>query len=126
MPKILVVDDHADIRRLAEVILKHEGWDVITAEDGREALQKAEEEVPDLIILDIMMPLMDGMEVLRQLGYSRVTRRIPVIMLTAKSDFRDVSSARELGVRDYIVKPIDPKRLVASVRKALRLPPPQG
>ncbi len=124
MPKILTVDDHPDIVRLVEIILKHEGWDVVTAVDGLDALEKAQAEKPDLILLDIMMPRMDGMETLRQLGYHRTTCRIPVIMLTAKNDVYDVKQAREIGVRDYITKPIEPKRLVAAVRKALRLPPP--
>ncbi|MBI3948332.1 MAG: response regulator [Armatimonadetes bacterium] len=124
MPKILVADDQPAILRLVEVILKNEGWEVITAADGREALEKALAEKPDLVLLDIMMPIMDGIEALRQLGSHRETRRIPVVMLTAKSDYATVTGARESGVREYIVKPVDPKRLVATVRKVLRLPNP--
>lgn len=122
MPRILIADDHPDIVRLAQIILQREGWEVLAAADGRQALDKALTELPDLIILDIMMPEMDGMEVMRQLGYHRETCRIPVIMLTAKSDYQDVSTARQSGVKEYLVKPIDPKKLVAAVRKALRLP----
>lgn len=124
MPKILVVDDQPSIVRLVELILQNEGWEVITAADGREAVDKALAEKPDLVLLDIMMPIMDGLEALRQLGYHRETRRIPVVMLTAKSDFVTVTEARQSGVRDFIVKPIEPKRLVATVRRVLKLPEP--
>ncbi len=124
MPKIMVVDDEPDLVRMVEFRLQQEGWEVLSAGDGRAALELAQANVPDLVVLDIMMPLMDGMEVLRQLGYQRATRKIPVIMLTAKTTHVDVTNARELGVRDYITKPFDPERLVAAIRKALKLPPP--
>ena len=124
MPKIMVVDDEPDLVRMVEFRLQQEGWEVLSAGDGRAALELAQANVPDLVMLDIMMPLMDGMEVLRQLGYQRATRKIPVIMLTAKTTHVDVTNARELGVRDYITKPFDPERLVAAIRKALKLPPP--
>lgn len=124
MPRILVADDHQDIRRLIQLLIEREGWEVLLAEEGRSALEMAQQEMPDLIILDIMMPLMDGMEVLRQLGYKRATAKIPVIMLTAKHDVDEVSKAREMGVKDYIGKPINPQRLITAVRRALRLPAP--
>ena len=124
MPKILVVDDEADLVRMLEFRLQQEGWEVLAAGDGRTAVDKAQAELPDLVILDVMMPLMDGMEVLRQLGYRRETRKIPVVMLTAKTGLFDMNLARELGVKDYVTKPFDPERLVAVVRKVLRLPPP--
>ena len=122
MPKILVADDEHNIVRIVTVCLEMEGFEVVSATDGREALDKAMTELPDLIILDIMMPLLDGMEVLRQLGYHRDTRRIPVIMLTAKTGNFDVTQAREMGVKEYLTKPFDRDRLLAAVRKALRLP----
>lgn len=124
MPKILIADDEPNIVRIVTVCLQMEGFEVVAATDGREALDRAQTELPDLIILDIMMPLMDGIEVLRQLGYQRETRKIPVIMLTAKTGNRDVTQAREMGVKEYLTKPFDRDRLLAAVRKALRLPPP--
>ncbi|NLC58748.1 MAG: response regulator, partial [Armatimonadetes bacterium] len=123
MPKVLVVDDEPNIIRIVQFCLEMEGCTVIGAADGREALDKAESELPDLIILDIMMPRMDGMEVLRQLGYQRATRKIPVIMLTAKTSSWDVAEARQLGVKDYLTKPFDRDRLLTAVRRVLPLPP---
>lgn len=123
MPKVLVVDDEPNIVRIVQFCLEMEGCQVIGASNGREALDKAESELPDLIILDIMMPLMDGIEVLRQLGYQRSTRKIPVIMLTAKTSSWDVAEARQLGVKEYLTKPFDRERLLAAVRKVLPLPP---
>jgi len=122
MLRILVVDDEPDVVRLLEFRLKKEGFDVIACGDGQSALKLADEEKPDLIILDIMMPLMDGMEVLRQIRSRRTTSRIPVIMLTAKTASVTVDEARQLWVSDYIMKPFDPEKLVAKTRKALKLP----
>lgn len=122
MPKILVVDDEPDVVRLVEFRLQKEGFDILTASDGRSALDLLEKETPDLIILDIMMPLMDGMEVLRQIRSHRATARVPVIMLTAKTASVTVDEARQLWVSDYVMKPFDPEKLVAKVKKALKLP----
>ena len=122
MPKILVVDDEPDVVRLVEFRLQREGFEMLTAGDGRSALDLLQTEKPDLIILDIMMPLMDGMEVLRQIRSRRGTSRIPVIMLTAKTASVTVDEARQLWVSDYVMKPFDPEKLVAKVKKALKLP----
>lgn len=122
MAKILIVDDEADVVRLIQFRLEKEGFEVISCGDGQTAIKMAEEEKPDLVILDIMMPLMDGMEVLRQIRSRRLTSRIPVIMLTAKTTSITVDQARQLWVSDYVVKPFDPEKLVVKVKKALRLP----
>lgn len=122
MPKILVVDDEPDVVRLVEFRLQREGFEILTCSDGRSALDLLETEKPDLIVLDIMMPLMDGMEVLRQIRSHRATSRIPVIMLTAKTASVTVDEARQLWVSDYVMKPFDPEKLVTKVKKALKLP----
>jgi len=122
MPKILVVDDEEDVVRLLEFRLAKEGFEVISCADGPAALTLADQEKPDLVVLDIMMPLMDGMEVLRQIRSRRATSRIPVIMLTAKTSSMAVDEARQLWVSDYIMKPFDPEKLVVKVKKALKIP----
>lgn len=122
MPKVLVVDDEEDVVRLLTFRLEKEGFQAISCADGQTALRIAEEDKPDLIVLDIMMPLMDGMEVLRQIRSRRTTSRIPVIMLTAKTASVTVDEARQLWVSDYVMKPFDPEKLVARVKKALRIP----
>lgn len=122
MPKILVVDDEPDVVKLVEFRMQKEGFEVLTAGDGRTGLGILEKEKPDLIILDIMMPLMDGMEVLRQIRAHRGSARVPVIMLTAKTASVTVDEARQLWVSDYVMKPFDPEKLVAKVKKALKLP----
>ena len=122
MPKVLIVDDEPDVVRLIEFRLQKEGLDVVSCGDGRTALKLLDDEKPDLMILDIMMPLLDGMEVLRQIRSHRTTSRIPVIMLTAKTASVTVDEARQLWVSDYIMKPFDPEKLVAKVKKALKIP----
>lgn len=122
MPKILVVDDEEDVVRLLEFRLSKEGFDVISCNDGRTALDLADEQKPDLILLDIMMPFMDGMEVLRQVRSRRATSRTPVIMFTAKTASVTIDEARQLWVSDYIVKPFDPEKLVLKAKKALKIP----
>lgn len=122
MPKVMVVDDEPDLVRLVEFILHKEGFEVVACSDGRSALALLEGEKPDLIILDIMMPLMDGMEVLRQIRSHRATSRVPVIMLTAKTASVTVDEARQLWVSDYVMKPFDPEKLIVKVKKALKLP----
>jgi len=122
MPKVLVVDDEEDVVRLLEFRLAKEGFEVISCGDGQAALALAEEQKPDLVVLDIMIPLLDGMEVLRQIRSRRTTSRIPVIMLTAKTASVTVDEARQLWVSDYIMKPFDPEKLVLKVKKALKMP----
>ncbi len=122
MPKVLIVDDEADVVRLLQFRFDKEGFETITATDGQAALSTVEAESPDLVLLDIMMPLMDGMEVLRQIRSRRRTSKIPVIMLTAKTASITVDEARQLWVSDFIMKPFDPEVLVRKARKALKLP----
>ena len=118
MKKILVVDDERPILTLLEYNLKQAGFDVIPANDGQEALDKAASEQPDLIILDLMLPKMDGMDVCRTLRQQRV--ETPIIMLTAKSDEVEKVLGLELGADDYMTKPFSPREVVARVKAVLR------
>ncbi len=118
--KILIVDDEQDVTELLEFNLRSAGYDVISAEDGATALKKARETIPDLIILDVMLPEMDGTEVCKQLRRDAVTARIPVIMLTAKATEIDRVLGLELGADDYVTKPFSPRELVLRVRGLLR------
>ena len=120
MTRILVVDDEEDTRDSLVDILFYAGYDVIAAEDGGAALEKASREDPDVILLDVMMPVMDGFEVLARLRQDPATGDIPVIMLTALSAARGEGTSIELGVDHYITKPFDPDMVKATVRVALR------
>ncbi len=117
--KILAVDDEKDILRLLEHNLGKAGYDVVSAEDGPEAIDLAKRELPDLIILDAMLPNVEGTEVLKTLKKDRVTDRIPVMMLTAKGEELDRVVGLELGADDYIVKPFSPKELLLRVNVLL-------
>jgi len=117
---ILVVDDEADIRKLVEYNLAKEGYKVACAATGEEALKKARAGVPDLIILDLMLPGVDGLEVCRLLKGDSKTQRIPIVMLTAKGEESDIVAGLELGAADYVTKPFSPRVLVARVRAVLR------
>lgn len=128
MPKerILVVDDEEDILELVRYNLVREGYQVTGALTGEEALKKARSEAFDLIVLDLMLPGIDGLEVTKRLKDSRKTENIPIMMLTAKGEEADIVIGLELGADDYITKPFSPRVLVARVRTALRrkmLPP---
>lgn len=116
---ILVVDDEPDAQKLLELILSRAGFQVTTATNGPEALAWLKRALPDLIILDVMMPDMDGYEVLRRLRADPRTRGIPVIMLSAKGDVRDRVTGLRLGADDYVPKPADPSELVARVEAIL-------
>lgn len=115
--KILVVDDEISIRRILETRLSIVGYNVVTAADGEEALLVYRKEMPNLIILDIMMPKLDGYGVCQEI---RKESEIPIIMLTALSDITDKITGLELGADDYIVKPFSPKELEARVKSILR------
>jgi DNA-binding response OmpR family regulator len=123
--RILVVDDEARIVGIVRAYLEKEGFRVLTAGDGREALATARREKPDLIILDLMLPEMSGWDVCRELRRESAT---PVIMLTARDDDTDKIVGLELGADDYLTKPFNPKELVARVRAVLRRahPSPQA
>lgn len=118
--KILVVDDEKDIVKMLDYNLKKEGFRVISAEDGKAALDLAEKERPDLIILDLMLPEIDGLEVCKILKREAGTSGIPIIMLTAKSQETDKIVGLELGADDYMTKPFSPKELIARVKAVLR------
>ncbi len=120
MYKILVVDDEKHIVELIKFNLERDGFQVITAYDGEEAVKQARSGDPDLIILDIMLPVMDGLEVCRQLKQDKETRNIPVIMLSAKGDELDKILGLEIGADDYVTKPFSPRELVARVKARLR------
>ncbi|MFN8475988.1 MAG: response regulator transcription factor [Anaerolineae bacterium] len=117
MAKILVVDDEPNIVELARLYLKNEGYEVLTAGDGRAALDSVRQQQPDLMLLDIMLPGMDGWEVCKQV---RQFSRIPIIMLTARGDDVDKIVGLELGADDYMVKPFNPREMVARVKAVLR------
>ncbi|NLK08773.1 MAG: response regulator transcription factor [Firmicutes bacterium] len=115
--KILVVDDEQAILELIKFNLKREDWQVVTALDGDEAMRLFKLEKPDLVILDIMMPLKDGWAVCREI---REVSTVPIIMLTAKEAEADKIKGLEMGADDYITKPFSPKELIARVRANLR------
>src|SRR6185503_16074215 len=118
MPKkILAVDDERHIVRLVEVNLQRAGYQVVTAYDGREALEKVKAEHPDLIVLDVMMPYMDGFEVVKNLKQDPHTAEIPVIMLTAKAQDADVFRGWQSGVDCYLTKPFNPMELLTFVKR---------
>ena len=117
---VLVADDDEDIVRFVEINLKLEGFEVIIAENGELALQKAYEALPDLILLDIMMPKLDGFEVCQRLRSDSRTKNISIIMLTARSLSADKVVGLTAGADDYMIKPFDPLELLARVKCALR------
>ena len=119
-PKILVVDDEPDAVELVEFNLKANGYDVVTATDGEEALEKARAIIPDLIVLDLMLPEVDGTEVCKILRRDQRTQAIPIIMLTAKAAEIDRVLGLELGADDYVTKPFSPRELILRVKKLLR------
>ena len=117
---ILVIEDDPDIRELLSFSLGKEGWTVVAAEDGESGLAKLPSANPDCVVLDIMLPGMDGLEVLKALKAEPARKRLPVIMTTAKGEEADVVAGLELGAEDYVVKPYSPRVLVARIRAALR------
>ena len=116
---VLIADDEEDIIRFVEINLRLEGLDVITARDGEEALQQALNQRPSLLLLDAMMPRMDGYEVCAKLRADERTFQMPIIMLTAKSLEADRALARDVGADDIIIKPFDPTELVDKVKALL-------
>lgn len=120
MPKkILVVDDEELIVKMVGLRLKANGYDVISACDGKEGLAKAKEEFPDLIILDVMMPVMDGYKVCGLLKKDTRFAKIPIIMFTAKAQVDDKKIGEEVGANAYITKPFDPQVLLGKIRELL-------
>ena len=115
--KILVCDDERHIVRLIQVNLEREGWEVVTAYDGKEGLEKVKAEKPDLLVLDVMMPYMDGFEVLKSIRKDPATEKLPVILLTAKAQDKDVFEGYHFGADMYLTKPFNPRELVSFVQR---------
>ncbi len=127
--KILVIEDDRDIAELVEYNLAREGFQVTRAYTGEEGLQRAKTIGPDLILLDLMLPGLDGLDVCRSLKRDDETDHIPVIMLTAKSEEADIVAGLEIGADDYISKPFSPRVLLARIHAVMRRqtePPPEG
>jgi DNA-binding response OmpR family regulator len=117
--KILLVDDSGTILMMEKMILSREPYELVTARDGLEAVQKAASERPDLILLDVVMPNLTGFEALKQLRAAEATRETPVIMVTTRGEADNVESGYASGCSDYITKPIDSVELLAKVRNYL-------
>ncbi|MDX2227953.1 MAG: winged helix-turn-helix domain-containing protein [Verrucomicrobiae bacterium] len=118
--KILVIDDEADVLDLVIFNLKNAGFSTVTAENGEIAVQKARDERPDLIVLDLMLPGTNGLDVCKILKKDSITARIPIIILTAKGEVVDKVLGLELGADDYITKPFSPRELVLRIKSVLR------
>ncbi|MED1203249.1 response regulator transcription factor [Heyndrickxia acidicola] len=119
MATVLIVDDDPNIRELVRVFLAREGFSIVEAEDGKEALKVCEKERVDLLILDIMMPNMDGWEVCREIR-SYYSDSLPILMLTAKGTTAEKLKGFEIGTDDYMVKPFEPEELIARVKALLK------
>lgn len=117
---ILVVDDEEDLLELIKYNLSREGFRVTCVATGEEAVRVAKRELPELVVLDLLLPSVDGLEVCRQLKMDGRTRHIPVVMLTAKSEETDVVTGLEVGADDYMTKPFSPRVLIARVKTVLR------
>ncbi len=115
--KILVCDDERHIVRLIQVNLERQGYQVVTAFDGKEGLEKIKAEKPNCVVLDVMMPYMDGFEVLKSLRRDPETENLPVIMLTAKAQDKDVFEGYHYGADMYLTKPFNPMELVTFVKR---------
>lgn len=118
--KILIVEDEQDILQLVKHYLEKEGFRPIPAVNGLEALKKVKEEKPDLVVLDLMLPELDGLEICKRLRSVPETAMLPILMLTAKAEESDTIVGLELGADDYVTKPFSPKALVARVKALLR------
>ena len=119
MTRVLVIDDEAPIRLLCRVNLEAEGMEVLEAPDGRSGLEVARAESPDAILLDVMMPGLDGWSVAEQLLEDDATDSIPIVFLTARADLRDRARGMDLGGLDYITKPFNPVELASLVREVV-------
>ena len=117
---VLVVDDEEDLLELIRYNLHEEGYRVRCAMNGDEALRSVRENIPDLIVLDLMLPMIDGLEVCRRLKSDTETSSVPIIMLTARSEERDMIEGLERGADDYVTKPFSPQVLLARIKAVLR------
>jgi len=118
--RVLIVEDEPDIRDLLVFHLERDGYQVAKARNGADALRQAQVSPPDLVVLDLMLPEMDGLEVCRRLRQNPVTQTVPIVMLTARGDEVDRVLGLEMGADDYVVKPFSPKELIARIRAVLR------
>lgn len=119
-PQVLIIEDEEDIRELVRYNLERDNFTVSGAESGEAGLKTAVQKKPDLILLDLMLPGKDGLQICRELKQQETLRDIPVVMMTAKGEESDIVTGLELGAEDYIVKPFSPKVLVARVKAVLR------
>ena len=115
--KILIVEDDENIRELLRLYLEHEGYEIVEAENGAEGLNQYKKENPDMLLLDVMMPVMDGWQVCKEI---RKDSKVPIIMITAKSETLDKVTGLEMGADDYIAKPLEMREVVARVRAVFR------
>jgi DNA-binding response OmpR family regulator len=118
-PKVVIADDDPDIRRLVQITVSNAGCDVTVASDGEQALELIRQAPPDLVILDVLMPRMDGWEVARELKADPVTQGIPIMFLTSRGQEHDVLEGFSSGAADYMVKPFSPRELQVRVRAVL-------
>jgi DNA-binding response OmpR family regulator len=121
-PLILVADDDADLRALVAYRLESAGYEVVQAVDGQQAVELAFERAPDVVVLDLMMPKLDGYEVARRLRADERTHSVPVLLLTSRSQERDVAAGFDAGANDYVTKPFSPAELQVRVRAMLARP----
>ena len=119
MKKILIADDRPEVGELVRVTLEGEDYQVVAAFNGKETLKRVRLEKPDLVLLDILMPKMDGFEVCRKLKKDPQTKKIPIILLTAKAEEVNQAKGRKVGAREYINKPFSPSALLAKIEKIL-------
>jgi DNA-binding response OmpR family regulator len=118
-PKVLVVDDDPVIVRLLEVNFEMEGFEVISAVDGMDGVEKARSQHPDIVVSDVMMPKLDGLELCAVLKGDDATRAIPVVLLSAKAQVADIRAGLDAGADDYVTKPFEPLDLIDRVNKLL-------
>ena len=121
--KVVIVEDEADIREVIEYNLKREGYRTSSVADGEKALQLVRDTLPDLVLLDLMLPGLDGLEVCQRLKSDSATRQVRIIMVTAKGEERDILMGLDLGADDYLTKPFSPKELLGRIRAVLRRGP---
>ncbi|MBM3333928.1 response regulator [Candidatus Sumerlaeota bacterium] len=120
--RILVADDEEDVKEIIARILETQGYAVVTAYDGLDAVEKIRSEKPDLVLLDIMMPVLDGYEVCKRIQQDEQTANIPVVFLSAAADQEAVTRGMNAGAKDYVVKPFEPKKLLEKVNKVIGPP----
>ncbi len=117
--KIMVVEDEKSLRKLESILLEARGYRVCSMCDGKEALEAIEKEMPDLVLLDVMLPIVDGFEVCRQIKSNEETRHIPVIMVTAKTSLEDITRGEQVGANAYLTKPFKSAKIIENIQAFL-------